>query len=344
MLSDADAQLAQVIFRLLKQATSLQVVRDFLKSRKLHTSAANWDDLLSRRIQPALTDGNLSVDDLRHLLQKVEECGKQHIFLFQCSPDIARRILSRRRVEELATEQGLQHLLSRPLDLELPAIPTLVDIRLLGLGGTDNLRGLVVKQVETRISKVFVDESTDVAAGTMTRTYNVSKKRAVNIAYLSDNGLLELRITSQDNKSQYHNNVSALFMAIAPFIPRNAFKLLSLSKAKDRLWSEREALADEVRYSNSSARNDFGYTMSVSSSAQEDNLSTDVGSTTAMQSFLSDTGHIIGANIYLKIPKSDPAREVHLLISGDVNEFAVPGSCSAEDYEHVREKILLLNS
>ena len=83
--------------------------------------------------------------------------------------------------------------------------------------------------------------------------------------------------------------------------------------------------------------------MSVSSSAQEDNLSTDGGSTAAMQSFLNGDGHIVGANLYVKIPDTDPAREVHLLISGDVNEFAVPVSCSAGDYEHVRRKILALN-
>lgn len=343
MLSHEDAQLAQVIFRLLKQATSQQVVRDFLKANGVHTSAANWDDLFTRRIQPALEDETLTVAQLLSLLQQVEECGKQHTFLFACEPDTARGILSRRRIQQLAAEQGVAALLTTPLALELPEAPTLVDIRLIGTEGADELDGLVVKQVETRTTKVFLGETYDDENSTMARNYSLSKKRAVNIAYLSADGMLEMRVASQDNKTHYHENVASLRRAIAPFVPREGFGMVSLSRAKDRLWAEREALADEVRYSNSSARNDFGYTMNVSSSAQEDNLSTDDGSTAAMQSFLDGDGHITGANLYVRIPDSDPAREVHLLISGDSNEFAVPVSCSAGDYEHVRGKILALN-
>ncbi len=343
MLSHEDAQLAQVIFRLLKQATSQQVVRNFLKAHNIRTSAANWDDLFTRRIQPALEDETLTVKQLRSLLQEVEECGKQHTFLFACPPDAARAILSRSRIEGLAIEHGAQALLTAPLDLELPDSATLVDIRLIGREGVDELDGLVVKLVETRQTKVFMGELHDADAGTMTRHYSITKKRAVNVAYLNADGILELRVASQDNKSHYHDIVASLRAGIAPFIPRDGFGVVSLSRAKKRLWEDQETLSDEIRYSHSSARNDFGYTMSVSSSAQEDNLSTDGGSTAAMQSFLNGDGHIVGANLYVKIPDTDPAREVHLLISGDVNEFAVPVSCSAGDYEHVRRKILALN-
>lgn len=310
MLSQEDAQLAQVIFRLLKQATSQQVVRDFLKAHSVRSSAANWDELFTRRIQPALDDGTLTVKQLRTLLQEVEECGRQHTFLYVCPPAAAQAILSRHRIEALANEQGLAGLLGTPLDLELPNVPTLVDIRPIGQEGMDELAGLVIKQVETRETRVFVDEKYDAATGTMTRTYTMSKKRAVNVAYLNANGMLELRVASQDNKTHYHENVASFRRAIAPFIPLDGFATVSLSKAKDRLWSDREALVNEVRYSNSSARNDFGYTMSVASSAQEDNLSTDDGSTAAMHSFLQGEGHITGVNIYIKVPDTDPAREV----------------------------------
>jgi len=318
-------------------------VRDFLKAHGVRTSAANWDDLFTRRIQPALEEKTLAVTQLRSLLQEVEECGKQHTFLFACPPAAAQAILSLRRIQALADQQGLGCLLETPLDLELPETPTLVDIRPIKRNDADDLDGLVIKQVETRETKVFVGEHYDTTAGTFVRTYSMSKKRAVNVAHLHSNGLLELRVASQDNKTHYHDLVASLWRAIAPFIPRDGFATISLSTAKDRLWAEREALAAEVRYSNSSARNDFGYLMSVSSSAQEDNLSTDGGSTAAMHSFLQGDGHITGANIYLKIPNTDPAREVHILISGDVNEFAITVSCSAEDYEYVRGKILSLN-
>ena len=106
---------------------------------------------------------------------------------------------------------------------------------------------------------------------------------------------------------------------------------------------DRVALADEIRYSNSTAKNDLGAVMQISSSSQEDNLSSDDGSMAALDSFLAGDGHVTGTNVYVKIPGTVAKREIHLLISGDVNEFAIPVACSAEEYSYVRGKIITLN-
>jgi hypothetical protein len=63
----------------------------------------------------------------------------------------------------------------------------------------------------------------------------------------------------------------------------------------------------------------------------------------AMESFLGHEGHVTGTNVYIKIPDTEPPREIHLLLSGDNNEFAVPIACSAGEYSHVRGKIISLN-
>jgi hypothetical protein len=96
-------------------------------------------------------------------------------------------------------------------------------------------------------------------AGRMTKTYAVTKKRAVNIAQLNENGLLEFRLASQDNQSRYHDNLRALRIQVSKFIPLGGFEMVSLSKAKDRLLEDRATLAGEVRYSHSTASNDFGF-------------------------------------------------------------------------------------
>ena len=64
----------------------------------------------------------------------------------------------------------------------------------------------------------------------------------------------------------------------------------------------------------------------------------------AIDSFLASDGHVTGANVYAKIHGTDPVREIHLLLSGDINEFAVPVACSAEDYSYVRGKVISLNT
>jgi hypothetical protein len=252
-------------------------------------------------------------------------------------------LISRQRVEGIAAEEALTPLLTTPLNLELPDTSTIVDIRLVQSTGEQQPQGLVIKVVETRLTKVLIGETTDMAAGRMTKTYAVAQKRAVNIAHLSKSGLLEFRVASQDNQSRYHDNLRALRLKVSKFIPMGGFELVSLSKAKDRLLEDRATLSGEVRYSHSTASNDFGFSMQVSTSSQDENLSTDDGSMAALESFLANEGHVTGSNIYVKIPDTEPPREIHVLLSGEVNEFAVPVSCSTGDYMYVRGKILSLN-
>ncbi len=343
LLSLDDVEVSQVIFRLLKHATSQQVVKDFLKKKNIASSAQNWDDLFTRRIQPALNDGVIAIGELRDLLREAEECGRQHTFLFRCAPERAIALISQQRVEGIAAEEGLSPLLTTPIDLELPDTSTIVDVRLDLSNGAQQPRALLIKVVETRTTKALLSETTDMVAGRMTKTYAVTKKRAVNIAQLNENGLLEFRLASQDNQSRYHDNLRALRIQVSKFIPLGGFEMVSLSKAKDRLLEDRATLAGEVRYSHSTASNDFGFSMQVSTSSQEENLSTDDGSMAALESFLANEGHVTGSNIYFKMPDTEPPREIHVLLSGEVNEFAVPVSCSTGDYMYVRGKILSLN-
>ncbi|SDT59898.1 hypothetical protein SAMN05216496_5601 [Pseudomonas sp. Z003-0.4C(8344-21)] len=343
MLSDADKQLSLIIFRLLKQATSLKVVQNFLRTKGVKISAANWDDLYEKRIEPALNAGQLSVVDLRTLLQRVEEFGRQHTFLFKCTPAHAQALMAPNRIRSIAREEGVEALLETPLDLELPDHPTIVDIRLHQPDPNLIPASLTIKVVEKRITRTFDSENIDEAAGLITKQYKFTVKRAVNIAILNHEGNLELRIASQDNQSKYTNLVRELLLKVRKFIPLDGFATVSLNDAKTKILKDRVKLADEIRYSHSTARNDLGAVMQISSSSQEDNLSSDDGSMAALDSFLASDGHVTGTNVYVKIPDTSPQREIHLLIGGEVNEFAVPVACSAEEYSYVRGKVISLN-
>lgn len=343
VLSEADKKLSVVIFNLLKQATNQQTVRDFLKSKGVPVSAANWDDLYDKRILPALNELKFSVVDLRTLLQQVEEYGRQHTFLFQCAADRAQALMAPARIRKIAQEEGVEDLLSTPLDLELPDQATIVDIRLFQPDPAKIPASLTIKIVEKRMIRTFNSETIDRAAGVITKNYSFTEKRAVNIATLNHEGLLELRIASQDTQTKYTNLVRELLSKIRKFIPHDGFNWVSLNNAKTKILTDRAKLSDEIRYSNSTARNDLGAVMQISSSSQDDNLSSDDGSMAALDSFLASDGHVTGTNVYVKIPDTDPQREIHLLISGDVNEFAIPVACSAEEYSYVRGKVITLN-
>lgn len=342
MLSEEDKKLSVVIFGLIRNATSQQVVKDFLKGKNVPTSG-NWDELYEKRILPALTQAKFTVNDLRELLQKVEEFGRQHTFLYQCSPQIAKAIMNPKRIAAIAEEEGLDGLLQTPLDIELPETPTVVDIRIEQYGTYDPV-SLTIKIVEKRLIKTFQSEVIDRDRGEITKKYSFTEKRAVNVATLDHNGLLELRIASQDNSTKYTELLRVMQSCIRKFIPQNGFNAVSLSTAKDKIHKDRATLSSDFRYSNSTAVNDLGAVLQISSSSQDDNLSSDNGSMTAIDSFLASDGHVTGANVYAKIPGTPPQREIHLLLSGDINEFAVPVACSGGDYFYVRGKVIALNS
>jgi hypothetical protein len=342
VLSKKDKELSAVIFELLKNATSQQVVRDFLRQKGVATSG-NWDELYEKRIEPALNEKKLTIKDLRELLQTVEEYGRQHTFLFQCSPQRAQDMIKPARVRAIARDESMEALLDTPLDINCPDKPTIVDIRILQPDLTLMPVSLTIKIIEKRLTKTFDSESIDRAAGTIIKKYYFTEKRAVNVATLNHEGLLELRIASQDNSTKYTELVKEMLIKIRKFISLDGFATVSLSAAKDKILKDRAKLAAEFRYSNSTAVNDLGAVMQISSSSHEDNLSSDSGSMAAIDSFLASDGHVTGANVYAKIQGTDPQREIHLLLNGDINEFAIPVACSPGEYSYVRGKVISLN-
>ena len=343
MLSKEDKRLSVVIFELLKNATSQQVVRDFLKSKGVPTSG-NWEELYEKRIEPALNQLKFTIKDLRELLQTVEEYGRQHTFLFQCTPERAQGLINPKRVISIAKEEKLDSLFETPIDIGFPANPTIVDIRILQPDENKIPVSLTIKIVEKRMTKTFHSESINHEEGTITKKYNFTEKRAVNIATLDHEGILELRIASQDNSNKYTDLVRDMLSRIRKLIPHDGFSIVSLGPAKDKILKNREQLSREFRYSNSTAVNDLGAVMQISSSSQDDNLSSDDGSMAAIDSFLAGDGHVTGANVYAKIPNTEPQREIHVLLRGEVNEFAVPVACSAGEYSYVRGKVIALNT
>lgn len=343
LLSKKDADLSRLIFELIKKSTSQNIVKEFLESKKLPKTADNWDGYYSQRIYPALEQGLITVSELRGLLSRVEECGRQHIFLFKCDPDQAKLMLDPNRVLKIAADVGLQDLLKEPKDLDLPSSPEIVDIRCEKILAPDIGETLTIKVVETREIRTFFGERRDASSGNLIKEYKIDRRRAVNVARLHDNGLLELRIASRDNTVKYLDDVRILWGKISKFILFSEFNKVSLDRAKTMLVKDR-SLISGVRYSQSSAKNDYGCVMQIATSTQDESLTSDLGSMAAITEFLEQDGFVTGANVYLEIPNALKKQELHVLLSGEVNEFAIPVACTPEEYAYVLGKILSINN
>lgn len=339
MLSAKDLLIAETIYRLIRSSTSMNVVKSFLKGKGLTFSAGSWDELFTDRIKPPLVSGQIKIDELRTLLQEVEECGRQHIFLFKGDPVRTLQMVNPQNVLRKANQMGLQGLIGSPIELELPKKPTFVDIRII----VNNKKSkLIVKQVETRTTTKYLHSTFDKVTSQMSKVYSVLEKRAINIACLHSDGLLEIRIASQDNSTKYEKNVRTFFHSLAPLIAYGEFRAIGLHKAKTKIWEDRKALSKEIRYNNSVAKNDLGIQLNISTATYDENLSEDAGSENALQAFIDEDGQVTSSNIHFVVP-SVPEREIHVLLGGDLNEFAITAACTTEDYEYVCGKILSLN-
>jgi len=342
VLSESEEKQAQIIFNLLKEATSQNVVRDFLKEKNIPITAPNWDTLYSERILPALRQKKLELDDLASLLREVEEQGRQHTFIFKCPPADAAIILNKNRIQKIAAELGVSKLLSEPQYVEMPEEARLVDIRLAEAPNGTGPISLTIKICECRETNKLVGEEYDEATSRKTKTYEVKKRRAVSIAHLNSEGVLELRIASRDNSSKYHEQISAVLRLTSKLIPMDSFEQLSLSKAKGRLFSDKDKLVGVVRYTTTTAKNDFGVAMNLSAADMSKNLHDDGGSTSAMNEFLSNNGFVTGSNVWFIMP-NDAERQIHVMLSGELNEFAINAACTPREYSYVIGKILSLN-
>jgi hypothetical protein len=333
----ADLNRTRAIVDLLEQTTTLTVVSAFLKAKGLHHTGS-WPKLRDERIIPAVTDNSISNDDLIGLLRSAEECGSQHIFLYKCSPANAIAMMDRQRVAAVLQQKGLSDLLVQPRVLDQPATPTMADVRW-EVANVD--LNLTIKEVEQRTHVKY--HGTETEGNFIRRVYELKKQRAVNLFKLDRHGNLEVRVRSKSNGTQYEDDVDALWGRFAGFIDRAAFKEIGLDKAKDRLLNERKQLTDMVRYSNSKLKNKNGISLDAATGAPNSDLFGDSGAEDSIEAFLSQNGaYCEASNIWFKVA-TGLSSELHVLLSGEPNEFAITANCTEGDYAYVLNQIRHLN-
>ena len=333
-----------LIIKLLQETTTLSAVSNFLKEKGLHYSASSWEQLRSERLLPALDKHQLDIKDLINLLRTSEEYGRQHVFLYKClSEDKISELLNKERIQRILVEIELSDILNEPKILEQPVSPTIVDFRF-EENVNGSLKGVVIKIIESRITEKFVGERID-ADDTINRTYKKIRERVVNVITLRANGDLEIRIASQESKS-YKNNVDSIWGLIGDIFPRGYFSEVYLNVAKDYLWKNRCALNDVIKFSGITQRNDVGTIIKAATGSQSENLFDDVGANDCMETFSNHDAHCETHNIWFKIIQGEsiPSNEIHTVISGELNEFAITPHSSEENYEYVISQLRKFNS
>lgn len=325
----------ELLVKLLREASSLDVVGIFLKLHNVPHTIPNWDALLEKRLLPALEENRMTVGDLEALLADAEEHGRQHVFVYQTDKAYAADLLGREKLSKWAKKVGL--------DLDALDLQDLPDEQLVTSVRLETERGapqLVIKAVEKRIYYQFIGEKTD--GDKLTKTWHREEQRAVNVCRLKANGMFEIRIASRKNTTKYKEDIQAFWELLDGLTGAGFFKQFSLQKAKTNLERQKLQLKSEIRFSDSILRNDNGVVLTAAAGSHQANLFDDPGASDSFQAFIRRNGYCDQSNIWWIKQKegAPPEKDIHVRLAGEINEFAITASCSKADYNHVLNRIL----
>lgn len=334
-----DLMRSRVLFKLLEASTSLGVVSDFLKTKKLHYSAGSWQAMADLRLLPALENEQISNEDLEQLVQEAEEYGRQHVFLYTCSSVDAIKMVDRKTVATQLQHRKIEYLLTQSKLVEDPQGVEIVDVR------WDTAKvdyRLILKEVELKTHDKLIGTRTD--GDRLYKEYQREKERAVNVVRLHIDGFLEIRIASHRNSSRYEDDIFRIFQRLSGLLDSTCFTELSITTAKDYIWSKRKELNDTVRYADSRIRNSAGNLLQGASGGRNGDLNADDGVSESLDKLRNDDvdAYCDSTNIYFKAGE-DITAETHVMLSGEINEFALPANCTRADYEYVLGRLRFFN-
>jgi hypothetical protein len=332
-----------LVLKLLQENSTLGEVCQYLKQKGLPSSAGSWDELREKRLQKRLDDGTLSREHLIDLLRLAEEHGKQHVFLYRCAAKEAAPLTKESTLRPIIKDVGLEKVFLAPRILDQPSTPTVTDVRIEeGPAGPS----LVIKIVEQRTYRTFVDQKTD--GGYFVLRYKDDKIRAVNVVRLTADGQLDLRVFSHKNANDYRNDISSVWSRVNDVIEASLFKQVSLVTAKNNLLEKRSELKGILKFSRSQLRNQSGVVLSAATGSEESSLFEDVGANKSIDEFLHYKAYCDASNVWwLKGDNGGPgvpSRDVHVILSSSVNEFVLTAKCQKKDYEYVLGQLRAHNS
>ena len=328
----------QLAMDLLEWATSLAVVSEYLKTKGLPHSAGSWDEMRDKRILPAISKQKLTFKDLFALLAEAEEFGRSHTFLYQSLKSEASKLFDRNRIVAIGARLKHVEALEGTILINLPAKPTVVEIR---EDYSNDRRCWVFKIVEKREEKEYLGER--IEGDRLHREWAIHETRAVHVARVHESGFLEIRIQSHMNSTLYEADLKRISTLVKDYLPPTAFRPVSLSKAKQALWDSRNAKDRKIRFSDSIMRNDAGTTISAATGNEQADLFKDSAASTSIDHFLSHGAYCDSSNIWWLPRDRITEREIHMRLSGENNEFAITGACTRPEYEYVLNELRVFN-
>lgn len=329
-------------FDLLRKHSTLKAIEKYLSDKSLPSSSPSWP-VVFERLAGLLSDGRLQRSDLLRLLRDAEEFGKQHIFLHRCSKKYATELINEGVLAANLAKLDLSEILTKPRIVGKSKGLQLVEARI-DSPKKGGMRSLVLKAVD--VNSYRERESKVIEGDREIETYLWQHDRVVDVLSIREDGLLEIRLESRRNTVKYAELAENVFTKTTGIIERIQFQPVSLAKARLTLIQKRSQMGHIVRFADNQLRDKDGNSISVASGSKQQELYIQgSASDKAMEGFLSvgtPTCDEIDCFWLTRKGSPEPSVELHTLIEGENNEYALTAHCTRKDYEYVLAQILNL--
>ena len=328
----------------LPSVATLEVCSAFLKSKGLHFSATDWDDMISKRFKTPIEEGHLTIEDLAELVHECEECSSKRVFIFRYSGQGSHPFFeSGGREKLLKSLKGWPGMGVRRVG-HPSGKPKVIEMR------DDFARGqrcVVIKIGAVQTVENFVREDAS-AKGQITRIYKTLDLPVVNVARLFEDGVLEIRVHRDKDMEGYRGATRAIWSQIADFAQESDFEPLNVHGLLSKMWNpeKRKEFSDRIGVATSTHRNGAQTVLEVRSGKPGSDLGSDKRAMESVERFHeeqdTDTTSCRSAFIWIRADKNSKLeeRDIRVHVHGQSNEFSVVSRCRKVDYDRAVEAIV----
>lgn len=325
----------RLIYSLLETYATLESARDFLSVRKIPHTATSWNEFIKERLRPAVQSGQLSRAAVLGLLREAEEHGHQHVFLYQCDPAEAGRLMAKPAVRAALKTLNREAVIADAAIIDTPKASTIVDARWGELDdhGTFTLKVVGVRMLERRTREKQSDNRTVIML-------DYVPTRTVGLFRLQENGQLDLRIESRTNETNYKAEVHEMWSTAALLLPREKFEEVSLGPAKKKMFLERTKLRDKIHFKSVRGGSAKGNSMTVACGDPDpdSDFADDQPMEKGLEGVLQSGGACERSGLFF-LKNQILRRDLRVNLLGADHQYILPASCSAAEYEHVLSEL-----
>lgn len=323
------------ILHILESLRAKSQVADLLRNHDLAHSGT-WKQV-KKRLEDAVSDQQISIDEILSLVERIEEHGDQFALFYDLDPAKAARL------KDIGNLQGVLHDLDRKYVLnhiEVIASPTstpiLVSVR--HITAQNQVVGAKLKWVQNRTFRKQISQST--AGKIVTVKYRIFDVRSVDIAEFDfEQNRARLFIQKVGPGIREHRNpVEAMMSRLTPnFLDADALQSLDLGPLLKLLNKEDFA---EARRRRCQARDQTGNIIDITSATEQDDIFDEGIYKTARDHYSGQLTSLL-TNAYWKPVPEKLEREIHVLFPYRHfdNAAILPQRCLPDERGYVLSRI-----